>query len=412
MVLRPGQCWVIRGEESWFVAEFLGWRGYDLVVRKWLPTIKGELSRLARLKGAAVTLATTSVARGDSTGDTIQARDLGHAEATRVILSKDRKERDGLTRTIVAVRPDIAPLQHPPRCAELPIWKTLEDTIGGRDGEWEIYVDGSWRVGPSPPEAVLFEDRRKVHAGAGLVIVRKSPSWHKSRAVLIHLVNGEELCPGSAYPMELLALVLAQLVRSKLRLDSAIFSDCEAALKALRDPDALRYQANTSNLILLQTGVELQRAYHVRSHPERYEKDRRKWNRYMYGNYLADRVSVGDYEAADSIAESYKVIKLEAKEVMDMLTTAPIWYWTTADGRPTLRTYEEIRREGSLKGYLRERDEAREERDLDSKWDRRSVKFAADVAHLECRNAGDRTRLVRINWDYYMHGVIVRKFGM
>ena len=329
------------------------------MVRKWLPGYKGELRRKVQLKGEAVTLARTSIARGDATGDTIRPKDLGSGEAIRVILSKDWNGPKGLKRIIVAVRTDIAPLQLTPRMNELPIWKTLEQALGTTDGEWEIFVDGSWKVNPSPPEAVFFEDLRKIQAGAGMVIVRKSHSWNKCRAVLIHLKDGEKLRPGSAYPMELLALVLAQLVGAKLRLDSAIFSDCEAALKALNDPDALRYQANKNNLILLQTGVELKRAHHVRSHPERYERDRGKWNRYMFGNHLADRVSVGDYEAADSIAQSYQVVQLEAEEVMDMLTTAPIWFWATQDGRPTLRTYEEIKKENSLKEYLEERDSVR-----------------------------------------------------
>ena len=179
-------------------------------------------------------------------------------------------------------------------------------------------------------------------------------------------------------------------------MDAAIFSDCEAALKALRDPDSLRYCANKNNLILLQTGVELTRAYHVRSHPERYEADRTKWNRYMYGNYMADRASVGDWEAVGGVVENYPVVKVRAGDVISLLTTAPIWYWATTDGQPTLRTYTEIRAEDGLERYLQGRDRKRADKGLSNKWATRSVEFAAEAADLDSRSVGDRARIVRI----------------
>ncbi len=177
-------------------------------MRKWLPGASGALRRIAQLKETQLTLSRTSLARGDATADTVQLCSLG---AVKVVLSEDRYSRSRLTRRIEAARTDIAPLQTPPREAKSAVWKVLEDAMVDTEGEWEIYVDGSWMVRDSPAKAVFFEGSKLIQAGAAMVIIRKNHSWKRSRVTLVHLSEGEALKPGSAFPMELLALVLDQL---------------------------------------------------------------------------------------------------------------------------------------------------------------------------------------------------------
>ena len=90
--------------------------------------------------------------------------------------------------------------------------------------------------------------------------------------------------------MEMLALTLADLTIRKLKLDAVIFSDCTSALRTVGDHDKLRYSSKKQNLLLLQQTRWLHsRMRYVRSHPEKYTKNKRVWSRHMWGNHLADR---------------------------------------------------------------------------------------------------------------------------
>ena len=109
-----------------------------------------------------MTLAESSAARGEATGDEIGVRQLGIREETRITLSADKLVKGKLVRTIRATREKVPPLLRPKRQVEPPTLSEVRAAIGDTDGEWEIYVDGSWRVGPSPPAAVFFDDMKTV----------------------------------------------------------------------------------------------------------------------------------------------------------------------------------------------------------------------------------------------------------
>ena len=116
--------------------------------------------------------------------------------------------------------------------------------------------------------------------------------------VSVTMQDGGKHNPTAAFQMELLALTTADLLIKKLNLDAVIFSDCTAAMQAIRDKGRLRYLARKQNLILLQQSKWLSsHMTHVRSHPEKYETDQSKWTRHMWGNHLADRSCAMDYEA-------------------------------------------------------------------------------------------------------------------
>ena len=56
----------------------------------------------------------------------------------------------------------------------------------------------------------------------------------------------------------------------------------------------------------------------------------------MFGNYLADRTSVGDYRSVDQVSKNVRSLIFTADEVMELITREPIWYWANAAGRATL----------------------------------------------------------------------------
>ena len=212
--------------------------------------------------------------------------------------------------------------------------------------------------------------------------------------------------------MELLVLVLAQLVRDELQLDAPIYTDCTAALKALTRPERLRYKSKKPNLLLLSAGRKLERAAHVRSHPKRYSKDRSTWNRFMFGNHIADRVCMGDYASVDITAPGARGLTYTMSDVMDLVTEQNVWYWSDLAGKPTLKSYDQLRNSHALEEYLTGRDIRRAMAGLEPKWATRSVRFAAAAADLHMRCRGDLACLCRIAWDQVLHGGNKTKFEM
>ena len=115
-------------------------------------------------------------------------------------------------------------------------------------------------------------------ASASLVFMERREDWTDGQIISITINEGGKHKPTSAFPMELLALTTADLIIRKLELDAVVFSGFTGALKAIGDTNRLRYLAKKQNLIVLQQSKWLaSRIRHVRSHPERYAKNRKLW---------------------------------------------------------------------------------------------------------------------------------------
>lgn len=303
MILRPWQCWLVEEDHEWYVAEILGLEEDTVTIRKWLPQGKTDRLRRAKAAGQLLTIATSSESRGEGSNDRIPYEKLDGRLTTRVILSKDTLKYGKLQRKVLTLLEEEAPartVEHlePPSRLVTEVATSLVEVTGKLD----IFVDGSWEVAPSPPSAVFYMEDRVILAGAAMVLMKRSDDWQKHRVVTVRITNGGALGPASAYTMELLVLVIAQLLREELKLDAPIYTDCKAALSALMRPDKLRYKAKRRDLLLLTAGSKLVRTGHVRSHPEKYVRDKNKWNRYMYGNHIADRVCMGDYKSVNEVA--------------------------------------------------------------------------------------------------------------
>ena len=152
-----------------------------------------------------------------------------------------------------------------------------------------MFVDGSHKKTGRPFTSVLFDEDCTVEASASLIFMRRADTWRNTRTLVSKITDGGAHKPSSAFSLELLAVTTADIVVRKLQLEAVIFLDCTGAIKSLSDKGRLRYLAKKQNLLLLQQSKWLTaKLKHVRSHPERYSKNKTQWTRHMWGNHLAD----------------------------------------------------------------------------------------------------------------------------
>jgi len=358
-----------------------------------------------------------SYTRGEGSNCRISLR-LLCSSRQRVIMGSDLRDREhGLHRVVCGIMPETAPSLSTKTEPVIEIIEKLRDLLAGTPGPWDIFVDGSYTKTGGPFTSILFPEDGTADASASLVFILRHDDWRKRRVVSVTMPDGGKHNPTAAFQMELLALTTADLLIRKLNLDAVIFSDCTAAMQAIKDKGRLRYLARKHNLILLQQSKWLSsHMTHVRSHPEKYETDQSKWTRHMWGNHLADRSCAMDYEAFAGISDMH-LVQLPVEQALHLYTHTDVLYWAYCDGTPTLRSFDEIFDANLLANYEAKRDEYRRQRTPPDppKWSgplRRSIRFATECAELRGRIQGDKARMLRIIWDHYQHGGNCRKMGI
>ena len=72
----------------------------------------------------------------------------------------------------------------------------------------------------------------------------------------------------------------------------------------------------------------------IPSHPERAVKDKRRWSKHMWGNFLADAAAAAECDAeAWGFAIDHTDICIG--EVLRTLSEEPMWLWINNDGSPS-----------------------------------------------------------------------------
>ena len=155
---------------------------------------------------------------------------------------------------------------------------------------------------------------------------------------------------------------------------------------------------------------------YVRSHPERYSKDKEQWTRHMWGNHLADRTCALDYSDHGALRDPINLV-FPVRQALELFTQEDTLYWADANGHPTLRSFDEVFDENLLNVYEQTRDKYRQERIPHAlpKWSgnlRRSSRFATECAEVVHKSKGDKARMLRIIWDHHMHGGNNLKMGL
>ena len=125
---------------------------------------------------------------------------------------------------------------------------------------------------------------------------------------------------------------------------------------------------------------------------------------------------IGSAWATTQASMRYQVILIcltfDVREVLQLVTEQPLWFWRTENGDPTLKSFDEIHASHAQKAYLEGRDLRRGMRGLERKWATRTMSFGAEAAELHLRTRGDQARMLRIAWDYTMHGGNQALFGI
>ena len=431
MKLRPQQCWLVQDSTEAYIAEILGFIRDDVVIRKWQLQLnkkkqKGKTvremarprhARADKFLGKAVVIHPDAYTRGEGSNCTVNVQ-LIYAAKLRVLLGSDKHDREhGLHRIVCGVIPEIQPTLHKISEPRLEIVERIRALVQENRGPWDIFVDGSYRKTGGPFTSVLFTADCTVDASASLVFVERREDWKNGRIISLEINEGGKHKPTSAFPMELLALTTADLLIRKLDLDAVVFSDCTGALKAIGDTGRLRYLAKKQNLIVLQQSKWLaSRMRHVRSHPERYAKNRDLWTRHMWGNHLADRSSAADYRDYGIACDTH-LSTCSVDQALELYTHTDTLYWANPQGEPTLRCFDEVFDENLLYEYERKRDQYRQQKlpPDPPKWAgpmHRSVRFATECAELKTRSQGDKARMLRLIWDHFQHGGNCRKMGL
>jgi hypothetical protein len=191
-----------------------------------------------------------------------------------------------------------------------------------------------------------------------------------------------------------------------------IVTDCEAALKLLSSPEKLNYWSNKANVALIKAAIALNAGEgnieHAHSHPEsRLHKTR--WTRNDNGNFIADRVAVGDY---GSLAEfmQLNIIETNTFDVITDLACIQTWFIASDDGVVNLSPLVELAQANEAKLYLAERDVWHHKRlgrgpdvPTETFWSDRTLQHAAVIWELGTANAKNTASAQRIIFDKHWH---------
>ena len=131
------------------------------------------------------------------------------------------------------------------------------------------------------------------------------------------------------------------------------------------------------NLVLLQIGMNdnnrIEKNW-IPSHPEDAVKDKRRWSKHMWGNFLADATAAAEWDAPGwGFAVDH--IEVSINEILRTITREPMWLWINNDGLPSTTSITRDIKEQRLLKYLEDRDRNRVDRGEDPKWAGTQVKF-------------------------------------
>ena len=116
----------------------------------------------------------------------------------------------------------------------------------------------------------------------------------------IRITEGLFIAPSSVFPLELLSTVVAVKIGAALGRDCKIYTDCQSVQKLLAQKHLLRSMSRKENLVLLQIGMNdnniIEKNW-IPSHPEDAVKDKRRWSKHMWGNFLADATAAAEWDA-------------------------------------------------------------------------------------------------------------------
>ena len=276
--------------------------------------------------------------------------------------------------------------------------------------DYEIFTDGAFDV-KVDTMAMLLDHNVVNIADAAVVIAGKTDKWREEKIVAIRIMNDERIKADSAFPMELLALVAALRILDKVPGCTKILTDCQSAVKLLGTPSKLVKWSKKVNAALLKAAIKVGRGHldkieHVDSHPEE-RLHRSRWNRNDEGNFIADRVAVGDLEQLKEY--NIELIVTSTYEVLESLSEIQTWFISSSSGVVNLCPLEKLVQETEGGKYLEARDVWRNKRICPigppgRHWANRTLNHAAIIWEMDVsKDSRSAARSQRICFDKHWH---------
>ena len=417
---RNGQCWVVNSESGVIpqgsIIEFLGKGDGDYcVIREWLPILPytGVARQQRFIKEDSLSRGSGSnlVARWiDIFGNDKLAKLIIMSDYYRVKINEsDEEEATGelrVGRFEYCEFEQLTPVRQTSREEEAAPWLLEITSKSVVVGEYDIFTDGSFDS-EQEPVAFLLDHEVKTISNAAVIIAGTGENWKTEPILALRIKNDERVVASSAFPLELLAIVVGLRIAGKLEGRRKIVTDCESAMKLVNSPEKLNYWSNKANVALVKAAIILggskSSLEHAHSHPEdRMHKTR--WTRNDNGNFIADRVAAGDYSSLSEY-NKLEIIETSTYEAITELANIQTWFIASDEGIINLSPLVELAQANEAKLYLEERDVwhhknlKRGDVPIEAFWSDRTLRHAAAIWEIDKADAKCTARAQRIIFD-------------
>jgi len=373
---RIGQCWAISDREIWEIVSF-DCTPSSVYYQRWIQPqgrrfVVNEKYKLLEspgdppLRGVASKYKLTV----DDFGDAVGCMSL------QLFLSPERTGKKGIWTSLHSYKP----------CT--PQWfceYSLEKDLGIHCPDRSIlFTDGSWEdMAPAGDRLMGVHNYR---AGGAVVILGADGRYKGYYTVLSE--GQEEYI--KAFDMELMMLIVAHTMRKGNK--SHIYSDCESAIKVMRDG---KWGWKSSKGSLLRSAAakfkDVTDISHISAHPERgVNKDRRDlWTVQEKGIYLADLLAGGKFQEFADMSQSEPILITEQR--IKLMCVKIAGYGLVLEGKGFFHgSLKELAESERMKTYLADRDKAMRGIDHNALHPTRHwVGSSTELLASFCRNNGE-----------------------
>jgi hypothetical protein len=297
------------------------------------------------------------------------------------------------------------------------IRRTLDSILGNMQYQARPYTDGAYSTS-ADIESYFRPSELHCTATASIIIKDDSSLWRRKPVIALHISDGHELNPRSAYTMEFLALAGALQLTS---IDERLLntgSDAESIVELLPKRSAKLKNITKEHHYLLQCADnflhrEPKLPYSVESHAERRKphKDAQgryghTWTKDDWGNWIADRIAAEDYDILTQHGINVIQFRIKATTMYELLLSHGQWYIGDRQGKPIPPAgLDGIAARQLATAYHQERDEYRIRDGREPTWEHNStMEHAAEVYQLQSASSTKASTITRIIYNKGYHG--------
>jgi hypothetical protein len=368
-LLRVNTCWesVKHNAVMEYLGQVLG-SNEDipkLIFRKWIPIKKSDQIQNTRV----VKLCPTSYSRLAGTDIVLTYAEVWEEqEVARCILDKeefviDENSKEYIERKVLyrafAMPPRLGTMDDilPKQSTLLAVEKEMQNK-GFRINGYTMFTDGSYTDNTDFITATFYGKNIQANcAGAAIVLVQDGAADFFSRQIIaIRVTNNKQAYITSAYPTELIALLIAAYL-SKHTLPSNIWTDCESLLTIIKANKRQTNSLSKDYMVLIKHFTDLASTLnlskitkHVRSHegeelPEELQTEQQK------GNYLADLLAGGKMEKVNGKCANITNYSIEFTDFLEVDVKQNISLHFVRGGRILLKAIKSCLKDQMFEEY-------------------------------------------------------------